>query len=143
MKSEYRQVVKLSSPAELKAYVVHEHELDLLAQGSSVSYLLNFALFCFGVASTAFGTVATVPAGYDKTYYTFLIFAVVALSVGIVLTAIWFVIHKSTANLIAKIKSRMPPNPPIKQMTVTEVEVEETVEGVLHRSDEEREEEED
>jgi hypothetical protein len=51
--------------------------------------------------------------------------------------------HKSTANLIAKIKSRMPPNPPIKQMTVTEVEVEETVEGVLHRSDEEREEEED
>jgi len=48
MKGEYRQVVRLAQPVELNAYVVFEHQLDLLAQGSPASLLLNFALFFLG-----------------------------------------------------------------------------------------------
>ena len=59
MKGEYRQVVKLAQPGVRRAYVVFEHQLDLLAQGSPASLLLNFALFFLGVASTSLGTLVT------------------------------------------------------------------------------------
>lgn len=80
MRSEYRQVIKLSSPGELRAFVVHEHELEKLEQGSSISYLLSGALFCFGVSATAFGTVFTVAPDAWKTFLAFLIFACVSLA---------------------------------------------------------------
>lgn len=53
MKGEYRQVVKPGRPGELNAYVVFEHQLDLLAQGTPASLLLNFALFFLSVAATS------------------------------------------------------------------------------------------
>lgn len=58
MKGEYRQVVKLATPGELRAYVAFEHQLDALSQGSPVSLFLNFGLFFLGVASTALGTLS-------------------------------------------------------------------------------------
>ena len=135
MRSEYRQVVKLSSPGELRAYVVHEHELEQLSQGSSISYLLSGALFCFGVSATAFGTVFTVAADATKTFLTFLVFACVSLALGIVLSLMWFFLSKSTTNLVKTIRSRLPENEPVKQLEVEEMEIEEV------ESSEEQEEE--
>ena len=108
MKSEYRQVVKLAQPGELKAYVVFEHQLDLLAQGSPVSLLLNFALFFLGVAATSLGTIATAPPTQDRVYYTFLIIFLVTLIAGIVLLAVWYSMRRSVASLIVEIKGRCP-----------------------------------
>ena len=138
MKSEFRQVVKLASPGELKAYVVYEHQLDLLSQGSPVSLLLaNFGLFFLGMTITAFGTLATSPPAQDRVYYTFLIIAIITLIAGVVVLAIWYKMHKSSAKLVVEIKAQMPANPPIEQVTVADVDTEEVVEEVLHSSEEE------
>lgn len=68
MKGEYRQVVKLAQPGELTAYVVFEHQLDLLAQGTPVSSLLNFAMFLLRVAATALATLVTTPPNQDRIF---------------------------------------------------------------------------
>jgi hypothetical protein len=115
MKGEYRQVVKLAQPGELKAYVVFEHQLDLLAQGSPVSLLLNFALFFLGVAATSLGTLVTAPPNRDRIFYSFFITSTITLIAGIVLLAVWYAMHKSVTSLIVEIEAQMPPNPPVEQ----------------------------
>jgi hypothetical protein len=115
MKGEFRQVVKLAQPGELKAYVVFEHQLDLLSQGSPASLLLNFALFFLGVAATSLGTLVTAPPNQDRIFYSFLIVFIITLIAGTVLLAIWYATHRSVANLIVEIKAQMPPNPPVEQ----------------------------
>ncbi|MGC8644535.1 MAG: hypothetical protein ACP5XB_32120 [Isosphaeraceae bacterium] len=116
MKSGYRQVVRLAQPVELKAYVVFEHQLDLLSQGSPASLLLNFALFFLGVAATALGTLVTAAPDQDRVFYTFFIVFVMTLIAGIVLLAIWFVTHKSVKTLVLEIKAQMPANPAVEQV---------------------------
>ena len=117
MKGEYRQVVKLASPGELRAYVVFEHQLDSLAEGSPVSLLLNFALFFLGISITAFGTLTALPAGQDRSYYTFLIISLITLIAGIVLLALWYFMRRSVRSIIVEIKAQMPPNPQIEQIS--------------------------
>jgi hypothetical protein len=51
--------LRIAPLGELNAYVVYEHDLDRLAQGSPALVMLNFALFFLGVAATAFGTLWT------------------------------------------------------------------------------------
>ena len=116
MKGEYRQVVKLAQPGELKAYVVFEHQLDLLTQGSPASLLLNFALFFLGVAATALGTLVTAPPNQDRIFYSFLNIFTITLIAGIVLLAVWYAMHKSVTRLIVEIKAQIPPNPPVEQV---------------------------
>lgn len=115
MRSEYRQAIKLAQPGELKAYVVHEHQLDQLAQGSPASLLLNFALFFLGVAASFLGTITTAPPNQDRTYYTFLIVFLVTLIAGAVLFVVWYSMHKSVASQVQEIKAQMPPNPVVAQ----------------------------
>lgn len=115
MKNEYRQVVKLATPGELRAYVVFEHQLDVLAQGSPVSLLLNFSLFFLGVAATSLGTIASAPPAQDRIYYTFLIIFLITLIAGVVLLAVWYSMHRSVTSLIVEIKAQMPANPEIEQ----------------------------
>ncbi len=117
MKGEYRQVVKLAQPGELKAYVVFEHQLDLLAQGSPASLLLNFALFFWGIAATSFGTILTAPPSQDRTYYTFLIIFILTLIAGVVLSAVWYTMHRSVTRLVDEIKAQMPANPAVEQVS--------------------------
>jgi hypothetical protein len=143
MKGEIRHPIQVAGPGELKAWTVHEHELDLLEQGSPASLLLNFALFCIGVTITAFGTIATSPPNHDRTYYSFLIVAIITLLFGIGLLILWFFMHRSTASIINKIKSRMPQNPPTKRVIISAVATEETIETVLRSSEEAEEEEEE
>jgi hypothetical protein len=70
----------------------------------------------------------------------FVILALVTLIAGAVTGALWLVQHKSSSRLIYEIKAQMPANPPVQQMPLKEVEVEEPVEGVLRSSEEEIEE---
>jgi hypothetical protein len=131
MKGEYRQVVKLAQPGELKAYVVFEHQLDLLAQGSPVSLLLNFALFFLGVAATSLGTLVTAPPNQDRPFYVFFIIFLVTLIAGVVLLAVWYAMHKSVARLVSEIKAQMPPNPAVEQVPSAQPE---TGEEKVHTS---------
>lgn len=111
MKNEYRQLVKLVQPGTIHAYIVYEHEIDLLAQGAPISLLLNFALFFLGVAATALGTIAAAPPTQDRVYYTFLIIFIGTIIAGTVLVAVWYSIHRSASRLVLVIKARKPSNP--------------------------------
>ena len=115
MQGEFRQVVKLAQPGELKAYVVCKHQLDLLSQNSPASLLLNFGLFFLGVATTSLGTLVTASPDQDRVFYAFLIVFLITLIAGVVLLAIWYATHRSVANLIVEIKAQMPSNPPVEQ----------------------------
>jgi hypothetical protein len=110
-------VIREAPLGELNVYRVYEHQLDLLAQGSPASLLLNFALFFLGVSATAAGTLWSAPPEKDRVYYTFLIILLVTLIAGVVLLALWWFMHTSTRALIANIKSQMPPNPAIQEDT--------------------------
>ncbi len=110
-----RPVIREAPPGELNVYRVYEHQLDLLAQGSPASLLLNFALFFLGVAATAGGTLWSAPPEKDRVYYTFLIILLVTLIAGMVMLALWWFLHQSTRTLVANIKSQMPPNPAIQE----------------------------
>ena len=90
--------------------MVFEHQLDLLAQGSPASLLLNFALFFLGVAATSLGTLVTAPPQQDRIFYAFFILFIITLIAGIVILAIWYVMHRSVASLVIEIKAQMPPN---------------------------------
>ena len=115
MKGEYRQVVRLAQPVELKAHVVFEHQLDLLSRGSPASLLLNFALFFLGVAATSLGTLETAPPDQDRGLYAFFIVFIITLIARIVLLAVWHVMHKSVKTLGLEIKAQMPANPSVEQ----------------------------
>jgi hypothetical protein len=108
-------VIREAPSGELNVYRVYEHQLDLLAQGSPASLLLNFALFFLGVSATAAGTLWSAPPDKDRVYYTFLIILLVTFIAGVVLLALWWFMHTSTRSLIANIKSQMPPNPAIQE----------------------------
>ena len=58
-KNEYTQRIKLVPAAELKAYVIHEHQLDMLSQGSLASVKLNVSLCLLSIAATIFVAIYT------------------------------------------------------------------------------------
>jgi hypothetical protein len=91
------------------------------------------------VSITAFGTLYTAPPTVDRIYYIFVILALVTLIAGMVTGALWFFQHKSSSRLIYEIKAQMPPNPPVQQLPIRELDDEVPVEGVLRSSEEEEE----
>jgi hypothetical protein len=97
----------------VKAYVVFEHQLDLLAQGSPASRLRNSALFFLGGATTSLGTLVIAPPNQDRIFYSFFIVFIITLIAAIVLLAVWYAMHSSVTSLIVEIKAQMPPNPPV------------------------------
>lgn len=106
--------LRVVPPKDLVAYVVYEHDLDLLTRGSPASLLLNFALFFLGVAASGFGTLFSLPPDNDRAYYTVLILALMTGIAGVVLIGLWWFTHQSVKNLVAEIKAQTPPNPPAR-----------------------------
>jgi hypothetical protein len=107
--------IRIAPPAELKAYVVYEHELEILATGSPSSLYLNFSLFLIGTALSLVVALVTTPIPSDRVFYGFLIFCLVASISGVVLFALWWRYHESAKDLTSRIKNQMPPNPAIQE----------------------------
>ncbi len=108
--------VRFAPLTELNVYVVHEHQIDALAQGTMTSLLLNFSLslFFLGIAAMSLGTLWSVPAT-DRVYYTFLILFLVTSIAGAVTLAVWARLHRSTGTLLTAIKLQMPPSPAVRE----------------------------
>src|SRR5436190_6393705 len=94
-KQPFQPPMRLAPPSELNAYVVYEHQLDALSQGSPASLLLNYSLFFFGVAATAAGTLVSLPADSNRAYYTFLIVLLLTAIAGAVRLGLWWALHRS------------------------------------------------
>src|SRR5487761_121632 len=102
-------VIHIAPFGELRAYLVYEHELDVLAKGTASSLYLNFALALLSSFVTLVATLTSVdiPAGY--LFQSFFSLCAVTLVVGIVLLAAWWKSYDSSSELVTQIKERMPP----------------------------------
>ncbi len=103
--------VRLAPPGEIKAYVVYEHELDRLAEGSPASLFWNFALALLSASLTLLVTLFTTEIKSDRLYVTFVIVCGLSLVSGLVLLSLWWQTHISVRGLVERIKDRMPPSP--------------------------------
>jgi hypothetical protein len=135
-KSDFTPRVKLAPAGELKAYVVFEHQLDLLEQGSPASLMLNFSLFFLGIAGTAFGTLCTISPTNIIVFCVFFMVFITTLIAGILTGSLWRLNHKSAKSIIHGIKAQMPPNPPVHHLPYAQLADDGIVEPVLRSSEE-------
>ncbi len=124
--------LRVAQLGELNAYVVYEHELDsldklddALTQDPPEAIYLNFALFLFPIALSFLISLLTTTIRSNRLYELFVIISVLAFVISIILFALWVrdrrsyqksrqsLLH-SRAQQIQRIKSRMPPNPPVQ-----------------------------
>jgi hypothetical protein len=134
-KNALNPVVRFAPPQELRLFVIHEHQLDALSQGSPASIMLNFALTLLGISVTAFGTLYTAPPTIDRIYYVFVIVAVVTLIAGSFLLVLWYWHHKSINNLVHQIRAQMPQNPPAQPVQLPAADTDEAITGDLNEAE--------
>jgi hypothetical protein len=106
-------VVNVSMVGELNVYVVHEHELDQIAEGSPATLAFNgaIALISIGVAFVLTLTTTTISKPWLFSVY---------LLVGTVLLVYWWRTRTSVRQVVEKIKDRMPPPPGIQEQMPVE-----------------------
>lgn len=101
--------LRFATFGEIKIYWLYEHELDALSAGSSASLFLNFALFLLPVSITLVVAMLTTTIPSDRLFAGFLSVSALTAIAGILLLLLWWRSHKSSGELLAAIKARMPP----------------------------------
>lgn len=94
---------------EIRIYWVYEHELEILARGSTNALFLNFALFMLPISITLIVTMLTTMISSDRLFAGFLCVSVITAIAGIFLLLLWWRSYKSSGELLRTIQSRMPP----------------------------------
>jgi hypothetical protein len=108
-------VVNVSMIGELNVYIVHEHELDRIAEGSPVSLAFNGAIALISVGVSLLLTVTTTTIAQHWLFNAYLFACINFLLVGAVLLAYWWRTRTSVRDIVQKIKRRMPPPPGIQE----------------------------
>ncbi len=90
-------------------YEIKENELDLLESGSPAGIYLNFSIFLLSVAFTTIVSLCTSTFKNPKIEMAFMIISVVGLLGGVLLLLLWWRTHRSVAEVIKRIRSRIPP----------------------------------
>ena len=80
--------VRVTPPAELVAYIVHEHELDIIAAGSLVPLALNFAVALISIGISFVLTLTTTIAS-NRLFYGYLVACINFWIVGVILLSFW------------------------------------------------------
>ncbi len=91
-------------------YEIKENELDLLESGSPGGIYLNFSIFLLSVAFTTIVSLCTSTFKSPKIEMVFMIISVVGLLAGVLLLLLWWRTHRSVAEVIKRIRSRIPPD---------------------------------
>jgi undecaprenyl pyrophosphate phosphatase UppP len=102
-------VIRRAPLGELKVYSVYEHELETLAEGSSASLFLNFALALLPTSVTLMVALATTEITARWLFDVFVSVSAVTLISGVVLLALWCQQRKKSRHTMDQIKNRMPP----------------------------------
>jgi hypothetical protein len=128
--------LRVAQLGELNAYVVYEHELDNLekldndlTQDPPESVYLNFALFLFPISLSFLITLLTTTIRSNRLYELFVTTSLLTFIISLVLLALWLrdrrtyrkirqKLLKSRLQQVQKIKSRMPPNPPVQAVRI-------------------------
>lgn len=102
-------VVNISLVGELNVYLVHEHELDELAEGSPATLAFNGAIALISVGMTLFITLTTTTITLGWLFNVYLFICINFLLVGTILLVYWWRTRTSVRRMVRKIKDRMPP----------------------------------
>jgi len=101
-------VIRVAPLGELNAYIVTEHELETLAQGSPAGLLLNFALALLPMAGSIIVTLRS-STMTDLNFTLFTSASIIFIIAGLICLTLWWRLHTSVKTLVQEIKNRMPP----------------------------------
>jgi hypothetical protein len=91
-------------------YEIKDNELDLLERGSPVGLYLNFAIFLLSIAFSALaGLCTTTTFKYAIAQTVFIVVMVIGFLLGALLLILWFRGRKDVAEVIGRIRGRIPP----------------------------------
>ena len=107
--------VRVAPPAELIAYTVHEHELDIIAAGSPAALACNFAIALISIGTSFLVTLTTTTISSDRLFYGYLLACLNSLLAGVILFAFWLKARTSVNVTVAKIKSRLIVPMPVQE----------------------------
>lgn len=96
-------------------YEITEAELETLANGSSDSLLLNFAIFFLSTGISLWTAIAATKIESDRTFTVFVVCTVVGVAAGVVLLGLWLKFRVGVSRIVRRIKERLPsedPRPP-------------------------------
>lgn len=110
--------MRIAPLGELKVYAITEAELNELAHGSPSSIHLNFALFFWGVGGSLLATLLATTIQSTRVFVVFVVFFVGTFIPAVVFSAMWWLQHRSTGDLVRRIRDRMPPAPGIQEVPI-------------------------
>jgi len=94
----------------LSVYEITDYELDILERGSPSSLYLNFGIFLLSTSVSFLVALLTTTIQSNRTFTVFVVLVVVGIISGIVLMGLWYRTRQSASKVIAKIRSRIPPD---------------------------------
>lgn len=117
MKSPEHTPARASSPpvfryapvSEIRIYEVTEDDLEKLANGSSDSLFLNFALALLPIGATLLVTLLTTKIESSRTFEAFVAICAVCFISGLFCLTRWWPSRFQGRHLLEEIKRRMPP----------------------------------
>lgn len=108
---EKQLIVRRGRVDSVDLYEIKDSELDVLEHGGPASLYLNFAIFLISIAASAVTTIATTTSFRHPMVATlFLLVAVVGTIGGAFLLLLWRRERAAVVAVIAKIRSRIPPD---------------------------------
>ncbi len=99
--------VRVAPLGELKAYTLHEHELDLIAAGSSATLAFNVAIALISSGISFVLTLTTTTIESNRLFYSYLIVCFNCFLVGFFMLGKWVMSRTSVDLMVREIKSRL------------------------------------
>jgi len=103
-------IVRRGRVDSVDLFEVKENELELLEKGSPASLQLNFSIFLLSLAFSAILTLTTAKVNVPIMETVYIVIAVVGVFLGLYLLFSWWKTQKSIRNIVATIRSRIPPD---------------------------------
>jgi hypothetical protein len=92
----------------LSLYEITDNELEILATGSPSSLHLNLGISLLSMAVSFFIALLTTNITSERTFTVFVVIFVSTLIVGSIMMLVWWRAHKSTREIIKRIRDRLP-----------------------------------
>ena len=105
--------IRVGRVESVDLFEIKDSELELFEHGSPADLQLNFAIFLFSMAFTAFVALETATFTSNTVHTTFIIFTVVGLLFGLYLFLSWRKSHTSSKKVCGLIRER------IKELDIT------------------------
>ena len=108
-KQTIQPVIRVAPLGELKVCPVTESALNESARGSPASVHLTFALSFLSAALSFFVALLATDIPSIRVFTVFMVLLAATAIAAVVFFVFWFVQHRSSKNLVAEMKGRMPP----------------------------------